>query len=522
MKKNIKNLLGITMLVTSLGLTSCGKTEPVETNPIEKDIDTELFSSANENNANSQEESITKIAEETDEFQHEKEVLEHFGTDVEYFYSEEFKSISTFKIEWNVSDESYKIIGESEDERGGKVEIDLKDDSLANFLLHCADTKKITISYNQHFNLLSTLTELSNVTELNLIDCSYNSLKGIENLPNLKALRIVNCSNISDLSELSSLKNLEEIKINGTKISDISVLSELPNLKVLNLRCNEIANGDALKDHENLETVNLEYNNFENAENLQFLVAKGLLDEENVNTIIITSQDDSKYHICSTPDYKEETNLIFITYFDSKQKYFIEYRSADTTIIGFTLVDSLFNLYGLSEDLENCYGLWFKNFPNDDMIGSVANPEQYRQLLIEHCDVSNLNFITDYCGLTYLEIDNCKNVKDLDYFSGSVLHNMDDLITLKIKGTEIRDTKPLAYLKNLEGLELKNNDIDDYNFLLTLDNLKAAIIKIDNYPVDPEALIELQNRGVEVYVIGYLLPERKESSNKEYKRTTGM
>lgn len=39
MKKNIKNLLGITMLVTSLGLTSCGKTEPVETNPIEKDID---------------------------------------------------------------------------------------------------------------------------------------------------------------------------------------------------------------------------------------------------------------------------------------------------------------------------------------------------------------------------------------------------------------------------------------------------------------------------------------------------
>ncbi len=135
MKKNIKNLLGITMLVTSLGLTSCGKTEPVETNPIEKDIDTELFSSANENNANSQEESITKIAEETDEFQHEKEVLEHFGTDVEYFYSEEFKSISTFKIEWNVSDESYKIIGESEDERGGKVEIDLKDDSLANFFV---------------------------------------------------------------------------------------------------------------------------------------------------------------------------------------------------------------------------------------------------------------------------------------------------------------------------------------------------------------------------------------------------
>ena len=98
-------------------------------------------------------------------------------------------------------------------------------------------------------------------------------LKGVENLTNLTNLQLKNCS-ISDLSGISKLTKLETLELSNNKISDISELSTLKNLKKITLSQNTISDISPLANI--VENGKIKFGNLDLSQNsLQTITISG-------------------------------------------------------------------------------------------------------------------------------------------------------------------------------------------------------------------------------------------------------
>ena len=92
-----------------------------------------------------------------------------------------------------------------------------------------------------------------------------SSIKGIEYFKNLKTISFdfhwKNSSQIKDISPLTNLTNLTSLDLSGNQIEDISLLTNLTNLTSLDLGNNQITDISALSNLKNLTTLNLSGNN---------------------------------------------------------------------------------------------------------------------------------------------------------------------------------------------------------------------------------------------------------------------
>lgn len=87
---------------------------------------------------------------------------------------------------------------------------------------------------------ISSLSNLTNITELNLLDCdSLTSINLIEKLKNLQCLSLVNCDNLADIDVLEKMPSLKWISFN-------------PNITEKEL-------DNFIKDHKSIEVVELTY-----------------------------------------------------------------------------------------------------------------------------------------------------------------------------------------------------------------------------------------------------------------------
>ncbi|HGE6643070.1 TPA: class 1 internalin InlI [Listeria monocytogenes] len=87
---------------------------------------------------------------------------------------------------------------------------------------------------------LSALSDLTNLTELNLRDNGYISdISGLSTLSRLIYLNL-DSNKIKDISALSNLTTLQELTLENNQIEDISALSDLDNLNKLALSKNKI------------------------------------------------------------------------------------------------------------------------------------------------------------------------------------------------------------------------------------------------------------------------------------------
>lgn len=103
------------------------------------------------------------------------------------------------------------------------------------------------------------LSDVYNITELNLRIRWLSGMGDLTHFKNLKALRLW-YSYITDISGLAELKNLEKLDLENNQIEDISALAELPNLKVLWLRKNKLMDISPLASMSNLTELNLSFN----------------------------------------------------------------------------------------------------------------------------------------------------------------------------------------------------------------------------------------------------------------------
>ncbi|KKM43503.1 hypothetical protein LCGC14_1562990, partial [marine sediment metagenome] len=138
-------------------------------------------------------------------------------------------------------------------------------DSEGNFQFVSYEGKKY-IASNNNLNLekkgiedidqIKNLSELRNLTLLNLSGNKISEIKGLDNLTKLTRLSLQNNS-IKKISGLCNLKNLTYLSLSNNRINEIEGLEGLFNLYELWLNNNSISEIKGLKDLENLGTLEL-------------------------------------------------------------------------------------------------------------------------------------------------------------------------------------------------------------------------------------------------------------------------
>lgn len=520
MKKNkLKLFTGMLALSTNLAFSGCGNTQLEETNNMEKNItdEVEIESSIEE----SQDISST---ENFDEFFKERVIFESIVNNSESIYTDEFKNVDKILVDYDSASDLYEITAKSGE---GQYELTLPSFNydLINFLIHQTNCQILSINYDKDEQLISSLTPCDSIKRILLNDCQIKSIAGVSEFNNLEELLINNCPNITDLSPIENLKNLNRVAINGTRISDISVLAGLPNLKSLNLKCNEITNPEVLEALENIDVLDLEFNRISDISQLKGLVEKGVMTEEQA-TSIVKSCETNRLSFTS-PNYQEETSAVYISYIDSKDAYFVELRNENEENVAFALTDEPFDFYNLTEDIPNCKGIMLSNLPIDMNHFSIADPQKYEEMIIDHCYVDSILFVNDFKNLIYLSIENCPNL--VDSFAWHKMHSLDCLKTLIVEGTNIKNFDGIKNFSALEEIKLTNNDINDFSFLTEISNLKVAYIGMDYYPTDLTPLETLRQNGVYVVdITGYAPPlkedliEESEEQTEDSTKTYGL
>ncbi len=516
MKKNkSKFLTGALLLATELALTSCGSKTPtkevtteIEENVVDPEETFEEFSASSTLGRQIADSAMANA----DEFSRERELFEVVVNNYEMIYTDEFRSLDNITIDWDSKSQAYAITAGKSD-LSGTYELSLTDESLINFLIHQTSCKTLSISHAPNNNILSSLSVCDTITNVYIENCNFNSLEGLGLLTNTEKLCINNCANVTDITPLESLTKLRGLGINGTKITNVNALANLNQLSAVNLRFNELTDISGLESLDNIINLNLEFNKISSVEELSGLIAKGYITEETAEGIVDSSENQRLTF--STNNYQEDARILLIQYLDSKEAYVVALRDENQDVVSFTLTPDSFDFYSLTDDTPNCKAIQLSNIPADYIPFSVAHPEKYDAMTIEHCDFDNLHIAHDFDNLVYLSVADCPNIVDVFDSSPFGIHNLHSLETLRIKGTNINDLDSLTSFESIKYLELKNNDITDYGFLMYMPNLEAAILTPDNYPVDTRPLETIQENGVFVNLSGYELLGTNDTTKEE-------
>lgn len=121
-------------------------------------------------------------------------------------------------------------------------------------LMECVWVEKLLITGNRGLSDLALLSNLPNLQSLNCNDTQVNDLFP---LSQLKKMRILLCDNtqVRDLSPLSGLTNLEILSLDRTPIIDLSPLSNLKTLKTLYFGYSKVSDLSPLREINTLERL---------------------------------------------------------------------------------------------------------------------------------------------------------------------------------------------------------------------------------------------------------------------------
>ncbi len=138
------------------------------------------------------------------------------------------------------------------------------------FASYLTNLTTVTILNNQEIRDLAPITNLSNLTRLNLSNTPKIDYSAIAEATGLKALDLLK-SGVDDISFLSYLYSLESLNLTGNRIEDIGPISDLTKLKSLILTDNKITRATQLSKLLFLQTLDLSSNQITELSGLSML-----------------------------------------------------------------------------------------------------------------------------------------------------------------------------------------------------------------------------------------------------------
>lgn len=396
------------------------------------------------------------------------------------------------------------------------------------------DAKLKLVTQKQHVDIsgireiisLEPLSELSDLTWLDLSETSIEDLSPVRNLNKLKVLR-ANSTLIEDLTALKYNITLEELEVANTAIDDLSVLASLRNLKKLNLANTQVNRINNLKTCQNLASLNLGGTRIGNVGILQDLPQLKSLDISNTavrdlgpisNLKELQSLNISGSAISNLQALSEMENLRELYCSNTSirdlsplkgnrrlSKIYCDHSNiGDTEASAFTMNNPFTLVIYDTEALKNWWnGLpiyWKAVFSKQIQLDKEPTTEQLHQIInLQELDLSGNTYMQSLMPVSRLTNLKSLNIANTEINFLQPIQGLANLESLNIAHTYINDLKPLQDMGNLRYLNITNTPINDLTPLVNDGHIE--VIDADSTTIGRSQVVALKESQRQVTVI---------------------
>ena len=386
--------------------------------------------------------------------------------------------------------------------------------------------QRVDISGIREIITLDPLSELSDLTFLDVSGTSIEDLSPVRNLNKLKVLR-ANSTMIEDISALKYNITLEELEVANTGIEDLSVLESLRNLQKLNIAETQVSRINNLKGCPNLVSLNLSGTSIANLGVLQDLTLLKSLDISNTavrdlgpisnlkdlqslnisgtavgNLQALSEMENLRELYCSNTTIRDLSPL--------KGNRRLNKIYCDQSNIGDAEASEFVksNPFALviydTEALRNWWIelpiYWKAVFSKQIKVDSEPTTEQLHQVInLQELDLSGNTFMQSLMPVSRLTNLRSLNISNTEIGYLQPIQGLANLESLNISHTYISDLKPLQDMGNLRYLNIMNTPVNDFSPLMNDNNLE--VIYADSTNINPSQIIVLKESQRQVHVI---------------------
>ena len=448
-------------------------------------------------------------------------------------YTTKINEKETLRNWWNGLSQSWKTrLGSDVVLDDGTTLADLNIGALSDFSELDAKLKLVTqkqrvdISGIREIISLEPLSELSDLTWLDVSGTSIEDLSPVRNLNKLKVLR-ANSTLIEDLSALKYNITLEELEVANTTVEDLSVLTSLRNLLKLNLNNTQVSRISNLKNCPNLTSLNLGGTRIANVVVLQDLAQLKSLDISNtsvrdlgpVNSIkdlqslnisgsavsnlqALSELENLRELYCSNTSISDLTPLkgnrrLSKIYCDHSGVHDAE-ASAFTQSNPFALV--IYDTEALKTWWRELPIYWKAVFSKQIKVDSEPTTEQLHQIInMQELDLSGNTFMQNLIPVSRLTNLRSLNISNTEIGYLQPIQGLANLESLNISHTYISDLKPLQDMGNLKYLNVMNTPVKDLSALVNDGNIE--VVEADSTTIGKSQVVALKESQRQVTVV---------------------
>lgn len=357
---------------------------------------------------------------------------------------------------------------------------------LSNF----KNLKKLNVGKNS-IGDISKISALTNLEELVINDNNIKGLKGIGKLTKLTVLNL-NGNPVSDMSEISQLTNLKRLYMTNCKLhyftANLSKLTKLEevwlennclctdgiinlaaatNLKKLYLNKNQITNLSVLAKLNQLQELYANENNICNVPNFERVLKISI--KNNTGALNTTTS------LVDVPSIMQEVKNTKSKLYTNEDFQFTNCKledgriQVDPTAKNATIIIKGGNADGTKINITN----YFRNITVNDRVLAERLKSEFNLSEINEKDGKYVLALS--AGTLYAKksldlstpADSTEKIKDL-----SGIEAINQLTSINLRNNEISNFEPLSKLEKLETLDVRFNNINDFSSLKNLKSLK--------------------------------------------------
>ena len=386
--------------------------------------------------------------------------------------------------------------------------------------------QRVDISNIREIISLEPLSELSDLTWLDVSGTSVEDLSPVRNLNKLKVLRAnstliedltalkynitleeleVANTTIEDLSVLASLRNLLKLNVNNTQVNRISNLKSCPNLTSLNLGSTRIANVGVLQDlsqMKSLDISNTAVRDLGPIGNLKDLQSLNISGSAVSNLQALSGMENLRELYCSNTSIGDLTPLkgnrrLSKIYCDHSGIHDAE-ASAFTQTNPFALV--IYDTEALKTWWRELPIYWKAVFSKQIKVDSEPTTEQLHQIInMQELDLSGNTFMQSLMPVSRLTNLRSLNISNTEIGYLQPIQGLANLESLNISHTYISDLKPLQDMSNLKYLNIMNTPVNDLSALVNDGNIE--VIEADSTTIGKSQVVALKEKQRQVTVV---------------------
>jgi len=373
---------------------------------------------------------------------------------------------------------------------------------------------------------LDPLTELSDITWLDISETSIEDLSPMRNLNKLKVLR-ANSTLVEDISNLKYNITLEELEVANTTVEDLGVLASLRNLQKLNLSNTQVSRLTNLKCCPNLIALNLNGTRIANVGILQDLPQLRFLDISNTairdlgpvgtlkdlqslnisgtavsNLQALSEMENLKELYCSNTSISD---LLPLKGNRRLSKIYCDHTGIhDAEASAFAAENRMALVIYDTEALKTWWRelpiYWKALFSKQINVDSEPTTEQLHQIInMQELDLSGNAFVQNLVPVSRMTNLRSLNISKTEIGYLQPIQGLANLQSLNISHTYINDLKPLQDMVNLKYLNITNTPVNDLSALAN--DAKIEVIDADSTTIGRRQVVALKESQRQVTVV---------------------